>query len=460
MKDITETIQITDITEPVFSKSDFIEDAFSNDPSSGTVALLELLDSLPQSKAAAEVIGMQTPESILNKSELQVFNSIKLQSYTSDAIGAKSIVVVVKSTRLCNLRCTYCNAWREGPGNTMDFETLSVSIRNLLNIKGVNKFDFVWHGGEITMLAPSYFKKLIWLQQQFRPPGVSIGNSMQTNATMLTNDWLEFISLSKIGIGVSIDGPPSIHDKRRLDRHGSGTSQKVEQGIRQLKSIDTCFGGLIVVDKAVFNTPATELLSYFNKIGLHNIDFLNLVPDNSLPACSLGSDFINYDEFITFLCEIYEEWFSNYQDTITVRIFVDLLAVIEKREENTTNCYWSGSCSKEIFTLEADGVIAPCDKYVKDEGSRLGNISDTNLNSLLNQSNYHQAGLEEASESKTRMKKCKWFHLCQGGCPHDRLVNIKNNFKKGDDYICCGVEPLFDLMKAKYESYGPVHGIV
>ncbi|MCD8551934.1 MAG: SPASM domain-containing protein [Shewanella xiamenensis] len=447
-------IDVIDVTEPTYDAKQVVDDALSHRLSDSTVELFDLLSKLPQSQAAAELIGLQTPESILNADELAIFYDVASKPIRSDSTGAGKAVVVVKATRLCNLRCTYCNAWAEGPGNVMSFRTQAESIKNLLNIEGVTRYDFVWHGGEVTMLPPSYFKKLIWLQQQFRRPGITIGNSLQTNATMLTEEWLEFLSLAKVGIGISIDGPPEVHDLRRLDRHGKGTSAKVAHGISQLRAHGISFGGLVVVDEKVRAIPAAKLLQYFDEIGFYNIDFLNLVPDNSQAPCTLGKAFVNYDDFIVFLCEIYQEWFAHYRETITVRIFTDLLDVIEQRETTTTNCYWSGNCSTEIFTLESNGVIAPCDKYVGDKDSRHGDVTKVGLGQLLDKSDYHQVGLQEAESAQTRMKQCNWYHLCQGGCPHDRLVNLKNKFKEEDEYLCCGVAPLFNLMEQKYREFG------
>lgn len=136
-------IDVIDVTEPTYDAKQVVDDALSHRLSDSTVELFDLLSKLPQSQAAAEPIGLQTPESILNADELAIFYDVASKPIRSDSTGAGKAVVVVKATRLCNLRCTYCNAWAEGPGNVMSFRTQAESIKNLLNIEGVTRYDFV-----------------------------------------------------------------------------------------------------------------------------------------------------------------------------------------------------------------------------------------------------------------------------------------------------------------------------
>lgn len=147
---------------------------------------LEKLDACEYKTLSAYLIGKIPAEQLLDTNELEIFNKSLKRNISVKPIKAKKLVIVLKATRLCNLRCTYCHSWAEGPNQTVSFHTLAHTVRQILAIPNVNRFEFVWHGGEITLLKPDFFKKLIWLQQQFKRPEQYITNTMQSNIVNLS----------------------------------------------------------------------------------------------------------------------------------------------------------------------------------------------------------------------------------------------------------------------------------
>src|ERR1700722_14762263 len=100
-------------------------------------------------------------------------------------------ILILKATRLCNLRCTYCNSWREGPGQIMELDVLARVIRDALLAPGIDALDIVWHGGEVTLLDPKYLQRALWVQERYRRPGIDVTHSIQTNATRLNLKWIQ-----------------------------------------------------------------------------------------------------------------------------------------------------------------------------------------------------------------------------------------------------------------------------
>jgi len=198
---------------------------------------------------SAYLMGQIPGEDLLEPEELDIFRAEQQRQVIAQPLSAKKLVVVLKATRLCNLRCTYCHSWAEGPNQTMQFETLVRTIHQILAIPNIKRFEFVWHGGEVTLLKPLFFQKLIWLQQQFKQPDHYITNSMQSNAVNISDEWLAFIQGIGMRVGISLDGIPAIHDSRRVDYRGRGTAQRVALGIKKLIQHRIPFGALIVVDR-------------------------------------------------------------------------------------------------------------------------------------------------------------------------------------------------------------------
>jgi len=395
---------------------------------------------------SAYLLGQIPGADLLDAKELEIFRAEQQREIRAKPLSAQKLVVVLKATRLCNLRCTYCHSWAEGPNQTMGFETLARAIRKILAIPNIKRFEFVWHGGEVTLLKPLFFHKLIWLQQQFKQPDHYITNSMQSNAVNISDEWLAFLQGIGMHVGISLDGIPAIHDSRRIDYRGRGTAQPVALGIKKLIKHGIPFGALIVVDRQVYKTNLRQMFDYFAQIGLNDIEFLNIVPDNRIPAGgNIGDNYISYAEFISFLTQAFELWWQAYRTTIRIPQFTDFIEAIKNPGRQLAACYWSENCSQEVITLEPNGDVTPCDKYVGDAGSYYGSLMKTDLAELLAYSAHNQTAQREERDAFKKMRQCRWFSLCHGGCPHDRVINRRHVTHYND--TCCGTGKLLTVIQ-------------
>ncbi|CNH84178.1 putative heme-binding protein [Yersinia massiliensis] len=413
---------------------------------------LKEIDECEYKSLSAYLIGRIPAEDLLTSDELDTYNQEIDRELLVKEINAEKLVIVLKATRLCNLRCTYCHSWAEGPNQTVSFDTLVRVVRKILAIPNISRFEFVWHGGEITLLKPLFFKKLIWLQQQFKRPEQYITNTMQSNLVNISDEWLTFIKGISMNVGISLDGIPTINDKRRIDYRGRGTSERVAKGIKKLLKYQILYGALIVVDREVYQTDKTEMLDYFISIELTNIEFLNIVPDNRLVSGQdIGNDFISYDEFIYFLSSLFNVWITGYREKIRISVFEGFIRVLKNPDKELSACYWSGNCSQEIITLEPNGDVSPCDKYVGDANSIYGSLLYDDLADLLAFSSHNRQAINEEITATEKMSHCEWFSICHGGCPHDRVINRRHT--EGYDDTCCGTGKLLSTIRHYLASF-------
>jgi uncharacterized protein len=411
---------------------------------------LKMLATAMKKKSAVEFIGSLPKEECLDEEEVRIFDEEIARKMPTFRAPFGDLVVVLKATRLCNLRCTYCRSWAEGPNQIMAFPVMVRAIRDILSMSGLRRVEFVWHGGEVTLLRPRFFKKLIWLQQQFRQPGQVVRNSMQTTATHLTDEWIDFLSALDMGVGVSLDGPPEVHDKRRLNQAGAPTSQAVIAGLERLRKGGIPHGALIVVDQELRDVGAARLLEYLDEIQLRDINFLNVIPDNVDEGDGKArGTYLSYPEYVAYLVEVFELWWLKYRHTLRVKDFEDLMPSV-RSDARPSACYWEGNCMGRYVTLEANGDLAPCDKYVGDPGSVIGNIIKSPVSRLLATSKYLETARQETREGTQKMESCGWFGVCQGGCPHDLRLNRR--YVPSFDGTCCGLSPLLESMDSVLEQ--------
>lgn len=402
-------------------------------------------DRLARRESAISALARLPASDILNDHEQAILAIEEARGLSPTPGPARWLVVIVKATRLCNLRCVYCRSWAEGPNQTMTFDVMARSVREALSMPNVHGVEFVWHGGEVTMLKPKVFRKFLWLQERYRQPGQEVKNSIQTNATHLTDEWIDFLHEFGMGVGVSIDGPPELNDRRRLDKDGRGTSSRIAGGIARLRQAGIPHAALVVIDREIIGAGPERLLGYLADIGLDKISFLNVLPENDPDDPEIvKSTYFTFPEYVRFLTDTFSVWWNSFRDRMEIREFRDFIQKMSV-PKTSIGCLWMGNCMGRYVTLEANGDLAPCDKYRSDPGSILGNVMHSPMADIIRTSGYLADAKKEASDAKTRMAPCKWFHVCNGGCPHDR--HLASRFGDAvEPGRCCGVAPLLDHM--------------
>lgn len=385
-------------------------------------------------------IENKTKFEIFDSDELRMFEeSIKKPSaqplHKPNAIRNHTFLIM-KATRLCNLRCTYCHSWREGPGNVMPFEVLLKTTKDVLTAPNIKRIDFIWHGGEVTLLNISFMKKALWLQAYFAKEGQIVTNSLQTNATHLTDEWISLIKSFDIEVGVSIDGPPDIHDKYRLKVNGKGSFTNVIEGLEKLNNNNIPYGALAVVNEDTIKYGAEEYLNFLIKMNFKGVALLNAIPEEYSPKDN--ESYLPWAKYVEFLSELFDLWWPRYSKTIAIR---ELQALVENTQKKTPIvCEFAGDCMGQFLTIEPSGVISACDKYIGDKTHIFGNILDEDLNTLLLNSSNLESAVKKANAGIKEMNKCKYFEICNGGCPHDVQLNMQNSNKWSGE--CCGMDSL------------------
>lgn len=229
-------------------------------------------------------LAMLPAEAVLAPDDLVTLRRVEAMPPPVAASVHPAIVLIMKATRLCNLRCTYCHFWRTGPDQVMSFEVMASAIRDALATPGVRHVEFTWHGGEVTLLPPEFLRTAIWLQERFRRPEQKVVNAVQTNGVRLDAEWMRLFRAYDVSVGISLDGPPEVHDRTRVDRRGEATSAQVRAGLELLREHRVRHGILMVVGDDVTALGAARTLEYLLDLGVPTVGLLNTGGGSPRPA--------------------------------------------------------------------------------------------------------------------------------------------------------------------------------
>lgn len=360
----------------------------------------------------------------------------------------------------CNLDCGYCYYLEKEtlfpPGHRfrMDDATLTRFVRDYIasqSAAGLQEIGFAWQGGEPTLLGLAYFRRIVEVQARFCPPGTRITNAIQTNGTLITKDWAAFLAEHDVLVGVSLDGPPGMHDAARPDRRGRPSSASVLRGLERLMAAGVRVNLLSVVSQANVAEPVA-VYRYLRDLGPGFIQFIpaleRLMPDGSragppgkgdrgatvAPFCVSGADYGR------FLCAIFDEWVRNDVGRIFVQHFDEMLGRFMGMPGGL--CVFAETCGTAL-ALEHDGSLYACDHYVYPE-HRLGNIRARALSELAALPRQRRFGKDKSGTLSATCRACKWRFACNGGCPKHRTIPEPGGGPGRVNHFCAGYRMFLD----------------
>jgi uncharacterized protein len=355
-------------------------------------------------------------------------------------MNIKPFSLLIKPTSAdCNLRCEYCfyldhcALYPDVKRHRMSDEVVEKMIRSYMSTMQ-HVYSFGWQGGEPTLMGLEFFKKVVQLQKKYARPGARVANGLQTNGTMIDDEFASFLAENNFLVGVSLDGPDEIHNRYRLNADGRGTHEDVVRGIEALKRNKVEFNILTLVNAANV-TRGREVYRYLRDMGIFYHQYIPCVEfddqGNKMPFAISG------DQWGTFLCDIFDEWIQNDKQRVSVRLFDSILNLMV--DGVYTTCHHAGNCS-QYFVVEYNGDIYPCDFFVKRE-LKLGNITENSWSEMSSYGKYLQFGSQK-NDWNEKCKECEYLNLCSGDCLKHRLY--KGGNPRTLSWLCSGWKKFYD----------------
>lgn len=329
----------------------------------------------------------------------------------------------------CNLACDYCYYSRcagiPGRFQKIEEEVLEKFIKEYMELK-CGAVPFAWQGGEPLLAGLPFFKKVVELQAKHAPRKTGISNSVQTNGTLITKSWASFFKEYNFLVGVSIDGPQEIQDKRRVRNNGSGSYEAVMRGIQYLKAEQVEFNILTVIHEDNVHR-AKDLMKFYEENEFSYLQFIPCMDFRSQEVEKAPEFHITPREYGEFLCEVFDIWYNDGEPSISVRFFENMLAVY--LHQTPELCQHREYCPTTLV-LEQNGDAYPCDFYIH-EDYKIGNVGEDSLEKIL-QHPTMQKFLTQKPSMPDKCQQCSFLELCNGGCPRNR---DRQNFQE-TEYFC------------------------
>lgn len=362
----------------------------------------------------------------------------------------------------CNLDCEYCfylekqALFAPGEQYRMPEDVLSAFIAGYIASQPTPVVEFVWQGGEPTLLGIDFFKRVIEMQKPFAK-GRTITNSLQTNGTLLTDEWCRFLKKHSFMVGISLDGPKEIHDRYRKDRKGRGTCGQAMRGLKLLQQHKVEYNVLACVARDTAAKPL-EVYRFLKEAGVEFIQFTPVVermPDpqsaglglrlaapaalNSTERQGEVTDWtVRPEDYGDFLIAVFEEWVHHDVGRVFVMNFEWALNAWIGNPSPV--CVHAKQCGRSLV-IEHNGDVYACDHCVYPQ-YRLGNVMTDALPRMAAKSIKSGFGVTKETALPRWCRECDVLAACQGGCPKHRFANTFDD-EPGLHYLCEGYRKFF-----------------
>ena len=389
---------------------------------------------------------------------------------TTFAPFARPMYVMAKPAgSLCNLACRYCYyldkaALYDNSKHIMSDELLEKFIKEYIESQTMPQVLFTWHGGETMMRSLAFYRRVIELEQKYAR-GRQIDNCIQTNGTLITEEWCRFFRENHWLVGVSIDGPREFHDEYRMTKQGKPSFDRVMKGIHLLNRYGVDWNAMAVVNDFNADYPL-DFYHFFKEIKCRYIQFTPVVErlqDNRIAAVDEAygkpvTDFsMSAEQWGNFICTIFDEWVRNDVGTYFIQLFDAVLANWVGQAPGV--CSLAKTCG-HAGVMEFNGDVYACDHFVFPQ-YKLGNIYTSSLVSMMYGEKEIRFGQDKFDKLPSQCKACNYLFACNGECPKNRFIHTSTG-EPGLNYLCKGyyrffehVAPYMDFMKKELLAQRP-----
>ncbi len=353
--------------------------------------------------------------------------------------------VLAKPTgAICNLDCKYCfylskEELYKGSSFRMTDEMLETYIRQLIESHAVPEVTVAWQGGEPTLMGLDFFKRSIVFEKKYAKPGMKINNTIQTNGTLINDEWAIFFKENNFLVGLSIDGPREMHDFYRVDKQGEPTFDKVMHGLSFLQKHGVEWNALTTLHHANAEHPVEVYRFLRDECKAEFIQFIPIVerlePNNE----TVSERSITAEQYGKFLVGVFEEWVK--QDIAKVYVQIFDVSLANWHGEPSGLCVHSKTCGGAL-AIEHNGDLYSCDHFVTPQ-NKLGNIKEKHMLELVGSDQQVKFGNDKFDTLPKYCRECEVRFACHGGCPKDRFIKTPDG-ESGLNYLCAGYKIFFN----------------
>lgn len=351
-----------------------------------------------------------------------------------------NLTVVIKPTRNCNLRCGYCSVG-EPECKTLTQEETAIAIEKIVTRSSASYTKFIWHGGEPLLPGINFYEHVVGIERPLLTVGYRIDNVVQTNGTLITEDWGKFFKKNHFGVGLSIDGPKEINDRTRIFPDGSGTFDAIKRGSAILEKFEIDHGYLVVISQ--YNVAEIDAIIDFMHLENRRYKLVAVSPIGRA-AKAYESVMTKGNSFSKSQIQLLKRWLNEGHPADKAALWKYMVALLTNKP---IECIFQRDCQQSFIGVDCNADVYPCGRFCGSGNFRYGNLTADSFKEILGHPS--RVALTERPEHLEKCGRCRYFSICNGGCP---LQGVMNGGVNKEDYNCRQYRRIFSAIEKEFRK--------
>ncbi len=358
---------------------------------------------------------------------------------------------VIKISKFCNLRCSYCYEFAElGIRKRMQLDQLRAFFKNVRSAvvqHGRSKIHFVWHGGEPLLIPIDYYKKIGEIQREVLGSDIEYANVMQTNLTVLTERHIQFLRSREFfnqAIGVSFD----VYGDQRVDTRGELRTESVLANLQRLKDANIAFGAICVLARNTF-PRVREIYRFYDslQIPVRFLPFYKSATDDQIENHAL-----THEQITAAFKALFDDWLSSENAS-------DIAPLSDYMRYALAHMGAAASAARDptdehVFLVDTNGdTYGVADTY--EDRFRYGNLFTTDFTALLGSERRRESNVLARARTAAYCTTCPYF----GHCPGSYVADATSEQRRALATSGCPVREVIGHIIGRLEATAAVEAI-
>ena len=352
------------------------------------------------------------------------------------------MILILKPTLACNLRCKYCYLSNESKkAEVFDIQFAKTVLRqakDTLLPDNKRQLKILWHGGEPLLWGIKNYTEIFdFIENEF--DGYNYHNSIQTNLSLLNDEFINLFVKHRVGVGCSLDGPKEIHDSQRMTMDGKGTFDSIMTNVERCREKGLNVGCIVVgTRKHIGKIPQLYRFLSENNIGFK----FNPIFNGGEAKKHIDEYGLSPKEYAAMFIELFDLWLFDNEHKLKNTVFVDIASSIIS-QKGCSLCAFNKNCQHSIIAVSPNGDVVPCGRFCDNELKKYayGNLHRESLKSILEKIEISDTYKRYERIIDSSCNKCKYLNICYGGCLYDGYMN-SGDFKS-KTFLCSAYKMIF-----------------
>lgn len=327
-------------------------------------------------------------------------------------------------------------------------ENIIGQVKEYMTKRRQKRVSFIWHGGEPLLWGVDNYTRIFsYMQRELKE--IEYSNSIQTNLSLITEDYIDLFIKHNVHVGFSLDGTQTINDSQRVFPNGNGTFDVVMKNyaLCVAKGLDV---GCIVVATNFTKGRVAELYEFMSE---NKLSFKFNPLFSSGEAQNNDEDLgVTPDEYAYMAIELFDLWYNDSEATIKESNLEEIASNLISGK--TTYCIFGKNCQDNFFAISPTGDVFPCGRFCDESTSEFsyGNLHVESLTDILTRAKKSDCYSRYKYIEESSCRQCEYFDICHGGCLHDGY--LRSGDFKSKTLLCSAYKKIFRHIKERLTDTG------